>query len=103
MGKNKKGSAAKARAEIERLQACRRKDLIKILAALALMMLIILGKTTLEYNGTIEMGNMVLNGAMWLTAFVLAIFAGSAGVDMAKCGRGIEEARKRAGLDKNGR
>ena len=69
MGKKGNGRIEKARAEIERLKARRRLDLIKI-----------------------------LNGAMWISAFILAIFAGSAGRDLSKCGRSIDEVRTRAGL-----
>ncbi|MBC2890276.1 hypothetical protein [Gordonibacter massiliensis (ex Traore et al. 2017)] len=94
----KKGSAAKARAEIERLKAKRRLDIIKILAALAVMMLILLGKPMLEVAGILQEGNMVVSGAMWISAFILAIFAGTAGRDFSKCGRSIEEVRTRAGL-----
>ena len=98
MGKKGNGRIEKARAEIERLKARRRLDLIKILAALAVMMLILLGKPMLENAGVIEAGNMVVNGAMWISAFVLAIFAGSAGRDLSKCGRSIDEVLTRAGL-----
>ena len=98
MGKKGNGRIEKARAEIERLKARRRLDLIEILAALAVMMLILLGKPMLENAGVIEAGSMVVNGAMWISAFVLAIFAGSAGRDLSKCGRSIDEVRTRAGL-----
>ena len=98
MGKKGNGRIEKARAEIERLKARRRLDLIKILAALAAMMLILLGKPMLENAGIIEADNMVVNGAMWISAFILAIFAGSAGRDLSKCGRSIDEVRTRAGL-----
>ena len=93
MGKKGNGRIEKARAEIERLKARRRLDLIKILAALAAIMLILLGKPMLENAGIIEADNMVVNGAMWISAFILAIFAGSAGRDLSKCGRSIDEVR----------
>ena len=112
MGKKGNGRIEKARAEIERLKARRRLDLIKILAALAMMIgdrdiywalkeLKRLGGIAgfhCENAGVIEAGNMVVNGAMWISAFVLAIFAGSAGRDLSKCGRSIDEVRTRAGL-----
>lgn len=98
MGKKGNGRIEKARAEIERLKAQQRLDLIKILAALAVMMLILLGKPLLENAGLIEQGNMVVSGAMWISAFILAIFAGAAGRDLSKCRRSIEETRTRAGL-----
>ncbi|RDB59907.1 hypothetical protein C1878_14645 [Gordonibacter sp. 28C] len=94
----KKGSAAKAQAEIERLKAKQRLDIIKILAALAVMMLILLGKPMLEVAGILQEGNMVVSGAMWISAFILAIFAGAAGRDFSKCGRSIKETRTRFGL-----
>ena len=97
MGKKGNGRIEKARAEIERLKARRRLDLIKILAALAAMMLILLGKPMLE-NAGIEADNLEVNGALWISAFILAIFAGSAGRDLSKCGRSIDEVRTRAGL-----
>ncbi|MEG1435156.1 MAG: hypothetical protein RSB04_00560 [Gordonibacter sp.] len=97
MGKGASGRAQKARAELERLRASRRKDLIKMLAAIAAMMLVIWGKTALELNGTFETGNMAIGIAMLVTAFVLAIFAGSAGVSFAKNGRGIKDAQRRTG------
>ena len=71
MGKKGNGRIEKARAEIERLKARRRLDLIKVLAALAAMMLILLGKPMLENAGIIEADNMVVNGAMWISAFIL--------------------------------
>lgn len=91
MAKGKAGRTQKALAEIERLRASRRKDLIKMLAAIAAMMLVISGKTALELNGTLETGNMAVGGALLLTAFVLAIFAGSAGLSFAKSGRSIKQ------------
>ena len=98
MGKKGNGRIEKARAEIERLKARRRLDLIKILAALAVMMLILLGTPMLEHAGVIEAGPRVVTGAMGISAFVLAVFAGSAGRDLSKCGRSIDEVRTRAGL-----
>ena len=55
MGKKGNGRIEKARAEIERLKARRRLDLIKILAALAVMMLILLGKPMLENAGVLSL------------------------------------------------
>ena len=97
MGKKGNGRIEKARAEIERLKARRRLDLIKILAALAAMMLILLGKPMLENAGIIEADNMVVNGAMWISAFILAIIAGTAGRDLSTCGRSIDDVRTPAG------
>lgn len=98
MAKRKAGRIEKAHAEIERLRAQRRFDIIKMMAAITAIVLVIFGVAMLEGNGVIEKGNMVINGAMWLTAFVLAIFAGSAGIDFSKCGKSIQEVRNRAGL-----
>ena len=97
MGKGSAGRAQKARAEVERLRASRRKDLIKMLAAIAAMMLVIWGKTALELNGTLETGNMAVGAALFITALVLAVFAGSAGVSFAKSGRALQQAQHRAG------
>ena len=94
MGKKGNGRIEQARAESERLRARRRLALLPILA----MMLILLGKPMLENAGIIEADNMVVNGAMWISAFILAIFAGSAGRDLSKCGRSIDEVHTRAGL-----
>lgn len=88
----------KAQVEIERLKARRRLDLIKMLGAITIMMLILLGKPMLESIGVMEEGNMFAGGVLWFTAIVLAVFAGAAGRDFSKCGRNIEETRTQAGL-----
>ena len=90
MAKKKMGRAAKAFAEIERLKAKRRLDIIKILGALVVMMLLLLGKPALEVAGILEQGNMVTSAALWISAFILAIFTGAAGRDISKCTRSIE-------------
>ncbi len=98
MAKSKAGRVEKARAEIESLKATKRKCLIKILIAVGAMMLLILGKTMLEFYYILPTGSPVTGGMLALTAFVLAVFAGSAGLEISKANRSIAEIRTRNGL-----
>lgn len=99
----KSNRTAKALAEIEGYKANRRKDIIKMGGAITLMLVLIWLKAMLEVNGVLQMGNAIAGGALALVAFLLAVFAGSAGVDFAKNGRTIQNVRDRAGLGKSNR
>lgn len=89
-----------ALAEIERLKANRRKDIIKCSAAVVVIIVLIYGKSWLEVNGIIPTGNVVVGALMMFSALGLALFAGTASVDFSKSGHLIEEARAKAGLSK---
>lgn len=77
--------------EICALKGKRRMDIIKCAFAIMVVVLIIAGKPLLETMGIIPEGSMVASAAMFLSAVVLAVFAGSASTDFAKSGRRIEE------------
>lgn len=86
--------------EIERLKAKRRLDIIKCAAALVVIVVLIFGKSWLEFNGILETGNIAVGAMMMVSAVGLAIFAGSASVDFTKCGHLIDEVRMKSGLSK---
>ncbi len=93
-------SRENALAEIQRLKANRRKDVIKCAAAIAVIIVIIYGKSWLETNGIIPTGNVIVGAAMMCSGLGLAIFAGTASVDFAKSGHLIDDACARARLSK---
>ncbi len=93
-------SRESALAEVQRLKANRRKDIIKCAAAIVVIVVLIYGKSWLEVNGLIPTGNVVIGAAMMAAGLGLAIFAGTASVDFAKSGHLIDEACARAKLSK---
>ncbi|CAK7003361.1 MAG: hypothetical protein PEGG_00102 [Paraeggerthella hongkongensis] len=90
----------KAYEEILRLQANRRKDIIKCSASLAAILVLVWGKLALELNGIIEAGNLVAGAVMMVSSVGLAIFAGSASIDFTKSGQYINSIYARTGLSK---
>lgn len=91
MGQKNAGKRAKLLEEVLVLKDKRRADIIKIACAILLIIAVILGKPLLEQMGLIPQDNMIIMGAMYIIAILLAAFAGFAGNDYAKSGRRIEE------------
>ena len=83
----------KAYEEILRLQANRRKDIIKCSASLAAILVLVWGKLALELNG-------IAGAVMMVSSVGLAIFAGSASIDFTKSGQYINSIYARTGLSK---
>lgn len=88
-----KRSARKSAAleEIGSLRGKRRADIVKCAFAVMVVIVVIAGKPLLESMEVIPAGSMVTAAALFLTAVVLAVFAGSASTDYAKSGRRIDE------------
>lgn len=85
------GKKSAALDEIMVLRGKRRASIIKCAFAVMVVVLAIAAKSMLETIGFIGDGNMAASGALFLTAVVLAAFAGFASTDYAKNGRRIEE------------
>ena len=93
MGKDKRKTKGRAAAleEVLSLRAKRRADIIKIAFAIMAVIVIMVVGPMLQLSGVIESGNMVLSGATFLTAVLLAGFAGISSTDYSKCSRRITE------------
>lgn len=99
MAKKVNGKKAKSFVEIEKLKATQRKGIIKIVGAVVLIIILILGKSYLEWYGIIP-DEIITDGALMLVAFALAAFAGFAGTDITKSGRKITEICTKNGITK---
>ena len=101
---SKKSSDSKRKAvldEIAALKAKRRASIIKCAFAIMAVVLAIAAKSMLETIGFIGDGNRAASGVLFLTAVVLAAFAGFASTDYAKSGRRIEELCARYSITKD--
>lgn len=91
MSQKSTNKRAKILEEILVLKNKRRVDIIKIACAILLIIVVILGKPLLEQWGLLPQDNMIVTGAMYIIAILLAGFAGFASSDYAKSGRRIDE------------
>lgn len=102
MAKKNGKRSAKALEAIEALKANNRKAFIKILAAIAVVLLLGFGRTALDVYGFIptETINLVSNGIVYLSAVVMAFIAGRAGIEITKNHHEIDAVCNRNGISK---
>ena len=86
MSKKASKQFSKAFETIEALKASNRKAFIKILAAMAAVLLLGLGRTALDVYGLIpsESVGTIASGAVYLIAIFMAFIAGQSGISIAK-------------------
>lgn len=89
----RKGSPKRAKSfqMIQEYKALERRGFLKIVAAVSMAIVLILGYSYFTLNGVVSEENVVIRGALWITAAVLAWFAGSGGRDI---NNGMTEIKK---------
>ena len=80
--------------EIERLKARRRLCLIKVLACVAIILVL------MWLNTLWKTGGQESFGALWIAAVALAAFAGQAGVEASRCGKQLTDTCRKHGITK---
>lgn len=103
MSKKASKQFSKAFETIEALKASNRKAFIKILAAMAAVLLLGLGRTALDVYGLIpsEPVGTIASGAVYLIAIFMAFIAGQSGISIAKNRREIDSICDRTGITKD--
>ena len=101
MSKKASKQFSKAFETIEALKASNRKAFIKILAAMAAVLLLGLGRTALDVYGLIpsESVGTIASGAVYL--IFMAFIAGQSGISIAKNRREIDSICDRTGITKD--
>lgn len=87
--------------EILMLKEKRQTDIIKIVCAILTIILVIMGKPLLENTGIISQDNVIIVGAMYIIAILLATFTGFAGRDYARSGSRINELCTKNSISQN--
>ena len=102
-GADARGKAPRAALrEIERLKARRRLCLIKVLACVAIILVLMWLNTLWKTGGQESFGaaEMAESALLWIAAVALAAFAGQAGVEASRCGKQLTDTCRKHGITK---
>ena len=88
--------------EIERLKARRRLCLIKVLACVAIILVLMWLNTLWKTGGQESFGaaEMAESALLWIAAVALAAFAGQACVEASRCGKQLTDTCRKHGITK---